>query len=113
MAKSTPMPPKWMQKQEPDDDFFQTIALLENEYEIRRFMYAIVTKPERKMLSRRWRAVMLLYEGFDVTKIHQLTGIARGTISDLKKLVLEVTEADEVCRIFYERLRNLRTKRSV
>lgn len=102
--------PEWMQEFDAEDDLFQTIALLMDHHEVRRFHFALVTREERRMLSRRWRAVMLLYEGFEVNEIHQMTGVAKGTISDVRKLIINEPKADEVCRKFYERLRDSRNK---
>ena len=104
--------PQWMEKYKSDDDLFQTLALLESEHEVRRFLYAIVTADERSMLANRWRVVMLIYEGYTVSQIYELTGIAKGTISEVKKWVVNVRKADEVCRIFYKRHRDFRINQS-
>lgn len=94
-----------------EDDLFRTMALSEKEHEIRRFMFALVTRTERAMLSRRWRAVNLLFEEMSVTDIHKLTGIARGTLSTLNTLVMNEPKAEEICRVFYLRLRDYRKDR--
>lgn len=104
-ASRRPLPQR-MEQKKPDDDLFQTLALLKTEHEFRRFLYAVATKGERSMISRRWRVTMLLYEGYDVVEIHELTGIAKGTISDVKKLIVGEPKADEVCRVFHKRLRD-------
>lgn len=71
------------------EEFYRALLIAaQDEHLLQRLLWEVTTFSERKMLAKRWEAIVLLLSGLNQAEVARQTGLSTKTINNAAKWVL-------------------------